>query len=65
MHEVRRAHIELARRLLSATALTLPEIAKQSGFTNAALLGVAFRREIGVPPGVYRRRVFGASADGD
>jgi LacI family transcriptional regulator len=65
MHEVRRAHIELARRLLSATALTLPEIAKQSGFTNAALLGVAFRREIGVPPGVYRRRVCGASADGD
>ena len=35
----------------------LAEVAKRSGFTNAALLSVAFQREIGMPPGVYRRRV--------
>jgi len=28
-----------------------------SGFTTAALLNAAFQREIGMPPGVYRRRV--------
>lgn len=55
MQEVRIAHVELARRLLSSSDATLPEIAKRSGFTNAALLSVAFRRELGVPPGVYRR----------
>jgi LacI family transcriptional regulator len=59
MQEVRRARVELARRLLTTTALALPEIAKQCGFTNAALLSVAFRREVGVPPGVYRRRALG------
>lgn len=55
MQEVRIAHVELARQLLSTSDATLPEIAKRSGFTNAALLSVAFRRELGVPPGVYRR----------
>jgi LacI family transcriptional regulator, galactose operon repressor len=64
MHEVRRAHVELARRLLSTTALTLPQIAKRSGFTNASLLSEAFRREVGVPPGIYRRRAL-ASSRGD
>lgn len=53
--EVRRAHVELAKRLLSSTGAGLPEIAKRSGFTSAALLNTAFRREVGVPPGRYRR----------
>ena len=56
MQEVRRAHVEIARNLLSTTALPLPEIAEKSGFTNATLLSVTFRREVGIPPGVYRRR---------
>jgi LacI family transcriptional regulator len=56
MQEVRRAHVELARRLLRTTEHSLTDVAKRSGFTNAALLSVAFRREIGVPPGTYRRR---------
>jgi LacI family transcriptional regulator len=57
IEEVRRARVEVARRLLSTTQLPLPEIAKRSGFTNSALLSVAFRREVGVPPGAYRRRI--------
>lgn len=62
--EVRRARVEVARRLLSTTALPLNEIANRSGFTNPALLNVAFRREIGVPPGAFRRHAQ-ALVDGD
>lgn len=54
--EIRRARVEVARRLLATGSLPLAEIAKQSGFTNAALLSVAFRREVGMPPGAYRRK---------
>jgi LacI family transcriptional regulator len=55
--EVRRARVEIAMRLLRTTRAGLVEIAEQSGFSNAALLSVAFQRELGMPPGVYRRRV--------
>jgi LacI family transcriptional regulator, galactose operon repressor len=55
--EIRRAHVDAAKRLLQTTSLSMAEVAKRSGFTNAALLSVAFQREIGMPPGVYRRRV--------
>jgi LacI family transcriptional regulator len=56
MHELRRAHVEAAKRLLATTAQTLPAIAAQSGFTTAALMSEAFRREMGLTPGEYRRR---------
>jgi LacI family transcriptional regulator len=65
MHEIRAAHVEAAKRLLSTTALELPQVAAQSGFTSAALLNVAFRRVLGEPPGAYRRRVRGLSRDDD
>ena len=54
--EIRRARVETAKKLLGMSAAGLVEIAKQSGFSNAALLSVAFKREVGMPPGVYRRR---------
>jgi LacI family transcriptional regulator len=54
--EIRRAHVDVAKRLLEATDLSLTQVAAQSGFTNASLLSVAFRRELGSAPGVYRRR---------
>jgi LacI family transcriptional regulator len=60
--EIRRARVETAKGLLQTTRASLPEIAKQSGFSNAALLSVAFKREVGMPPGSYRRRVHGALA---
>jgi LacI family transcriptional regulator len=56
MHEVRCAHVEAAKRLLVSTAEALPAVAAQSGFTTAALLSEAFRRETGLAPGEYRRR---------
>lgn len=59
MQEVRRARVDVARRLLSTTEMALPVVAEQCGFTSAALLSVAFRRETGMPPGAYRRRFRG------
>jgi LacI family transcriptional regulator len=55
--EIRRAHVDAAKKLLQTTTLSMAEVAKRSGFTNAALMSVAFQREIAMPPGVYRRRV--------
>ena len=52
-----RAHVEAARQLLATTRAKLPEIAKRCGFTNPALMNAAFVRELGMPPGVYRRRL--------
>lgn len=60
--EIRRARVETAKALLQTTRASLPDIAKQSGFSNAALLSVAFKREVGMPPGSYRRRVNGVLA---
>ncbi len=62
MQEVRRARVDVARRLLSTTELSLPLVAQQCGFSSAALLSVAFRRETGMPPGAYRRRFRGVQA---
>lgn len=55
--EIRRAHVETAKRLLAASSASLNEIAERSGFTSASLLNSAFQREVGIPPGTYRRRV--------
>jgi LacI family transcriptional regulator len=65
VQEIRRVRVETAKRLLSTTEHELAQIAKLSGFTNAALLSVAFRRELGLPPGAYRRRVQGSSSHDD
>jgi LacI family transcriptional regulator len=55
--EIRRAHVETAKRWLASSDASMMQIARSSGFTNAALLSVAFQREVGMPPSVYRRRV--------
>ena len=59
--EIRRARVEIAKRLLVTTGASIAEVAKQSGFTNAALLSIAFQRELGMPPSAYRRRSRAAS----
>lgn len=56
VEEIRRARVEAAKNLLQTTEAGLNEVAKRSGFSNATLLNTAFRRELGMPPGVYRRR---------
>ncbi len=64
--EIRRAHVEAAKKLLSTSKATLAEVAKRSGFASAALLNTAFQREVGTPPGAYRKQVrkkFGKPGD--
>jgi len=63
--EIRRARVERAKHLLATTRVGLNEIAKESGFSTAALLNVAFQSEIGMPPGAYRRSVRQKSDDSD
>jgi LacI family transcriptional regulator len=54
--EIRRVHVELAKRLLTATDLPMPDVAVKSGFANASKLSVAFRTETGQTPSDFRRR---------
>jgi LacI family transcriptional regulator len=64
--EIRRAHVEAAKKLLATSKATLAEVAKRSGFATAALLNTAFQREVGTPPGAYRRQArkkFGKPGD--
>lgn len=56
MQEVRRLHVEQARRLLDATDLSIPEIARRSGFSNYRQMNATFRQELGITPGKYRRQ---------
>lgn len=56
MEEVRRVRVELARRLLRASSLTVPEIAERSGFGSATMLGITFRKETHLTPTEYRRQ---------
>jgi LacI family transcriptional regulator len=55
--EIRRARVESAKRQLEASRSSLAAVATLTGFKTASLLTAAFRRELGMTPGVYRRRV--------
>jgi len=44
-----------AIELLSTTTCTLEEIARRVGYGSEAAFSAAFKREIGVAPGAYRR----------
>jgi len=48
--EIQRVRIETARRLLTATNLSLSKIAEQAGYRNAFYMSAVFRRELGMPP---------------
>ncbi len=61
--EIRRAHLERARRLLARTDLPMKAVAQQAGFSDFRHLAVVFRQELGMPPTVYRRQMRG-QADG-
>jgi LacI family transcriptional regulator len=55
--EIRRAHLELARRLLAVTDLPLKVLAEQAGFSDFRHMAVVFRQELGLTPSAYRRRM--------
>jgi LacI family transcriptional regulator len=57
--EIRRAHLELARRLLSRTDLPMKVVAEKSGFSDFRHMAVVFRQVLGMPPTAYRRQARG------
>ena len=59
--EIRRVHIERAKRLLTETQLSIEAVAAQSGFSDFRHLAVVFRKELGLSPTAYRRRMGGAA----
>ena len=52
---IRRARLEKAKSHLVNTTLSVREIARQLGFRNSASFNNIFTREVGQPPGEYRR----------
>jgi LacI family transcriptional regulator len=56
LQELRRVRIEQAQKLLADTDLSMPAIAKLSGFSSAHRLAIVFHRVCGMPPTAYRRQ---------
>ncbi len=54
--EIRRIQIQRVIRLLSQTHLPQDQVARASGFRSPTMMIKAFRKELGVTPGEYRRR---------
>ena len=52
----------LARQILETTDLTVPEVARQSGFRDPSILRSHFTRHVGVSPTSYRRQFGRATA---
>jgi len=56
LQEIRRVRIEKAKELLSGTDLSMPAVAKRSGFANPERLANVFHASIGMTPTAYRRK---------
>jgi LacI family transcriptional regulator len=54
--EISRVRLGRVKRLLRETNLSLERLAELTGYCSSAHMSVAFRREIGIPPGEFRRR---------
>jgi LacI family transcriptional regulator len=54
-YEILRVQLDRVKGLLTQTSLPLKKIAEMTGFNNPNYLNVAFKREIGLTPGEYRR----------
>ena len=52
--EILRVQLGRVKQLLTETDLSLFEIAGRTGFEHVEYLSVAFKREVGVPPSVFR-----------
>lgn len=57
--EIRRAHLELAKRLLARTELPMKAVARQAGFSDFRHMAVVFRQEQGQTPSAYRCQMRG------
>ena len=45
-----------AKEYLSKTSLSLPEIAKRCGYDSVSAFGFYFRKQVGIPPSIFRRK---------
>src|SRR5205823_14307594 len=57
MEYLTRFRLEVARHLLTASRLTIDQVAGEAGFSSASHLSRAFLAHSGYRPGNYRRRV--------
>jgi LacI family transcriptional regulator len=57
--EIRRMHLERARRLLAETDFSIPDVAASSGFNSPEHFARSFRAQFGRPPLKYRTLVRG------
>jgi AraC-like DNA-binding protein len=55
----RRRRLQRARELLGSGGMTVGEVAQLVGYASAAHFATAFKVAFGVPPGAYRKSVFG------
>jgi LacI family transcriptional regulator len=55
LQEIRRVRLEKAKQLLSETELSMPAVARRSGFPNAARLANVFHDGTGMTPSQYRK----------
>lgn len=53
--EILRVRLERVKNLLTQTDISLQEISARAGFEHPEYLQVAFKREVGVTPGRFRR----------
>ncbi len=53
--EIRRVHLERAKRLLVETDLPIPRVAGASGFNQPEVFTRAFSKAFGMPPSTYRK----------
>jgi LacI family transcriptional regulator len=60
--EIRRAHLERAKRLLALTDLPVKAVAHQAGFSDCRHLAVVFRQQEGQTPTAYRRQARAGTA---
>lgn len=57
--EIRRLRLESAKRMLADGEQQISQIAKACGFTTADTMTQVFRRELGLTPTEYRKKVLG------
>jgi LacI family transcriptional regulator len=55
--EIRRTHVDRARRLLATTDLSIQAVAVQAGFSDYRHLALAFRKQVGMTPTAYRQQM--------
>jgi LacI family transcriptional regulator len=54
--EIERVRLERVQELLRLTDLTLEGIAEKTGFQHAEYLSALFKKRVGIPPSIYRKR---------